>query len=159
MKLWTAILLVACIFFIACKSQQAKKYSDLIVSKQNAIDSKIEKATSQLRIYFGNYQYDSIVSVSTRMENEITSAKNDIQKNPAPKLKEAENFKQQALNYLDYKKSIFTTYKDYGLQTTPEGREMLRENMTAVLSQEKIFNSNLEAAQINFARANHVKLR
>src|SRR5215471_337807 len=159
MKLWTAILLIACISFSSCKSEQAKKYSDLIVSKQNAIDSKIEKATSQLSIYFGNYQYDSIVSVSSRMESEITAAKNDIQKTPAPKLKEAENFKQQALNYLDFKKSIFTTYKDYGLQTTPEGREMLRENMVAVLSQEKIYNSNLEAAQINFAKANHVKIK
>src|SRR5215471_12356329 len=106
MKLWTAILLIACISFTACKSEQAKKYSDLIVSKQNAIDSKIEKATSHLRIYFGNYQYDSIVSVSNQMENEITAAKNEIQKLPVPKLKEAENFKQQALNYLDYKKSI-----------------------------------------------------
>jgi hypothetical protein len=159
MKLWTAILLVACISFVACKSEKAKKYSDLIVSKQNALDSKIEKATSQLRIYFGNYEYDSIVSVSTRMENEITTVKNDIQKISAPKLKEAENFKQEALKYLDYKKNIFTTYKNYGMQTTPEARELLRNNMTAVLSQEKIMNSNLQAAQINFAKANHVKIK
>ena len=45
------------------------------------------------------------------------------------------------------------------LQTTPQGRELLRENMTAVLSQEKIMNSNLQAAQINFAKANHVKVK
>jgi hypothetical protein len=159
MKRWTAIFLVACISFIACKSEKAKKYSDLIVSKQNVLESKMEKATSQLRIYFGNYDYDSIVNVSGRMETEITGVINDIQKVPAPKLKEAENFKREALKYLAYKKNIFTTYKNYGLQTTPEGREMLRDNMTAVLSQEKIMNSNLQAAQINFARANHVKIR
>src|SRR5436190_19446247 len=106
MKLWTAIFLVGYISLVACKSEKAKKYSDQIVSKQNILESKMEKATSQLRIYFGNYDYDSIVNVSRRMENEISGVINDIKKIPTPKLKEAENFKLEALKYLDYKKNI-----------------------------------------------------
>ena len=153
-----SILSAGCIL-LSCKSEKAKKYSDRIVKKENALGADIEKETARLRVYFANYEYDSIASISSRMENEITAVITEIQNIPAPKLKEAENFKDETLKYLTYKKNIFTTYKDYGMQTTPQGREMLRENMAMVLSQEKAMNYNLHAAQINFARANHVKIK
>jgi hypothetical protein len=159
MKWMATYLVIVCFSFAACKSKMAKDYSDTIVKKQNPLEVDMEKATNQLRIYFGNYDYDSIVNVSTRMETEISNVVNDINKIQAPKLKEAENFKAETLKYLNYKKNVFTTYKNYGMQTTPEGRELLRMNMTAMLSQEKIMNSNLQTAQINFARANHVKIK
>ena len=36
---------------------------------------------------------------------------------------------------------------------------MERMNMTAMQSQEKAMNYNLQAAQINFAKANHMKIK
>jgi hypothetical protein len=153
-----SIVLSGCLL-VSCKSEKARNYSDRIVKKENALGADIERATARLRIYFANYDYDSIVGISGRMEQKIAAVMQDIQNIPPPRLKEAENFKQETLKYLTYKKNIFTTYKDYGLQTTPQGREMLRENMAIVLSQENAMNYNLHAAQINFARANHVKLK
>ena len=150
-----AILLLA----TGCKSEKAKKYNDAIVKKEKAVELDMEQATKKLEIYFANYEYDSIVGVSSRIETQLNSVMQDIQKIQPPKLKEAENFKQETLKYLGYKKDIFTAYKNYGLQTTPQGREMERMNMVAVLSQEKDMNFNMHAAQINFARANHVKIK
>ena len=151
--------IIICFYVTACKSEKAKKYSDLIVKKENRLETDIAQATRKLQTYFISDETDSIVSLSTRMEDQINAVMQDIKNTKAPKLKEAENFKQETLKYLEFKKNIFTTYKNYGLQTTPEGREMQRMNMVAVQSQENVMNHNLQAAQINFARANHVKVK
>src|SRR6185369_189901 len=152
-------VIVICFYVIACKSEKAKRYSDLVVQKQKTLEADIAQATKKLQVYFISDETDSIVALSSRMEDEINAIMQDIKNTKAPKLKEAENFKDETLNYLTYRKNLFETYKNYGLQTTPEGREMLRMNMTAMQSQQNIMNHNLEAAQINFAKANHVKIR
>jgi len=158
LRILSAIIII-CFYVIACKSEKAKKYSDLIVKKESSLENNIAQATKKLQLYFISDETDSIVAVSGRMEDEINAIMQDIKNTKAPKLKEAENFKDETLNYLEYRKNLFETYKNYGLQTTPEGREMQRMNMTAMQSQENIMNHNLEAAQINFAKANHVKIR
>jgi len=157
-KILSAAIII-CFYVTACKSEKAKKYSDQIVKKESALETDIAQATRKLQTYFISDETDSIVSLSTKMEDQINAVMQDIKNTKAPKLKEAENFKQEALKYLEFKKNIFATYKNYGLQTTPEGREMQRMNMVAVQSQEKVMNYNLQAAQINFARANHVKVK
>jgi hypothetical protein len=157
-KILPAIIMFA-ILLVSCKSEKAKKYSDLIVSKEKTVDDDIVKATKKLQVYFISDQTDSIVSVSTRMEDAIGAIINDIKNTKAPKIKEAENFKNETLKYLAYRRDLFTIYKNYGLQTTPEGRALLRMDMTAMQNQERIMNHNLEAAQMNFARANRVKIK
>jgi len=157
-KILSAAIII-CFYVTACKSEKAKKYSDMIVQKQSAIETDIAQATKKLQVYFISDETDSIVSVSEKMEDRINSVISDIQKTKAPKLKEAENFKQESLKYLEYRKDLFTIYKNYGLQTSVDGREMERKNMVAVQSLENIMNYNLEVAQKNFAKANHVKIK
>jgi hypothetical protein len=157
-KILSAAIII-CFYITSCKSEKAKKYSDLIVSKEKTVEAGIAQATKKLQAYFITDETDSIVAVSTRMENAINAIIQDIKNTKPPKLKEAENFKEETLKYLEYRKNNFTVYKNYGLQTTPEGRELERMNMTVMQRQEKTMNYNLQAAQMNFAKANHVKIK
>src|SRR5256885_17213202 len=89
-----AALSATFLFLTGCKSEKARKYSDVLVKKEKVVESDMDEATKKLRGYFASYEYDSIVSVSRRMENEINSVMREIQNIATPKLKEADNFKE-----------------------------------------------------------------
>ena len=68
-----AVIIIS-VYTTACKSEKAKKYSDLIVSKEQSLENDIVSATTKLQVYFISDQTDSIVSLSTRMEDQINAA-------------------------------------------------------------------------------------
>jgi hypothetical protein len=148
-----------CFFAIGCKSTIAKDYNDMIVKKQKSLAVSIDQNEPKLRNYFSNYEYDSIASVSSRMEAKIDSIIKDITNKPAPKVKQGENFKKAALNYFDYMKTLYTTYKNYGSQTTPEGRIVGREVMARVTPEEDLMIAQLKEAQRIFAKDNGFKIK
>jgi len=148
-----------CFFAIGCKSTIAKDYNDMIVKKQKSLAVSIDQNEPKLRDYFANYDYDSIASVSSRMEAEIDSIIKDITSRPVPKVKQGENFKKAALNYFDYMKTLYTAYKNYGSQTTPEGRIVGREVIARVTPEEDLMIAQLKEAQRIFAKDNGFKIR
>src|SRR5215813_1604314 len=99
-----------CCFTIGCKSKIAKDYNDMIVKKQKSLAESIDENEPRLRNYFSSYEYDSIASISDRMEAKIDSIIQTIKNKPAPKATQGENFKKAALNYFDYMKTLYTTY-------------------------------------------------
>ena len=131
----------------------------MIVQKQKNLGTGIAEAEPRLRDYFESFEYDSIVSVSSRMEAKIDSIIQEIEKKPAPKAEQGENFKKATLNYFDYFKTIYTTYKNYGLQTTPEGRLEGGQDMAMILSHEDKMIADMLEAQRIFAKVNNFKIR
>src|SRR5215468_1275042 len=103
-----------CFFAIGCKSKMALDYNDMIVKNQKSLASSMDQTEPQLKDYFANHEYDSIAAVSGRMEAKIDSIISNVQKKPVPNVKQGENFKRAALNYFDYMKTIYTSYKNYG---------------------------------------------
>ncbi len=148
-----------CFFAIGCKSTIAKDYNDMIVKKQKSLAVSIDQNEPKLRDYFANYEYDSIASVSGRMEAEIDSIIKDITSRPVPKVKQGENFKKASLNYFDYMKTLYTAYKNYGSQTTPEGRIVGREVIARVTPEEDLMIAQLKEAQRIFAKDNGFKIK
>ena len=148
-----------CFFAIGCKSKMALDYNDMIVKKQQSLAKSMDATEPQLKNYFANYEYDSIASVSSRMEAKIDSIMRDIQNKPAPKVKQGENFKKAALNYFDYMKTIYTSYKNYGSETTPEGRIVGKEVISRVTSQEDEMIADMQKAQRIFAKDNGFKIK
>jgi len=146
-------------FAIACKSKIAADYSEAIAKKENALGPEVKEATNKLVRYFAAYDYDSIASVSSQMEAKVETLLREIKNKPAPKLPEAENFKQASIRYLNYLKSIYTSYKNYGSQTTPEGRIIAQDEMTVINSQEEVMADYLKVAQQKFAKANGFKIK
>ena len=160
MRLKTILpIAIICFFAIACKSKMAIDYNDLIAKKQTELGESIDKVEPNLKNYFASYQYDSIVSVSSRMEAKVDSVMKEIKSKPAPNVKEGENFKKAALHYFEYMKSVYTSYKNYGLQTTPEGRQIQQQIMSMVVSQEDKAIADMQQAQKIFAKDNGFKIK
>lgn len=159
MKIKTVFTIaVICFFAIGCKSKMAVDYNNLIAKDQQILDKSMEQTEPQLKNYFANYEYDSIASVSSRMEAKIDSIVRDIQKRPAPKVKQGENFKKAALNYFDYMKTIYTSYKNYGSESTPEGRIIGLAVISRVTGSEDKAIADMQQAQRIFAKDNGFKI-
>jgi len=150
---------VICILGVGCKSKIAMNYNDMIVEKQKKLGKSMDQAAPQLKNYFASYQYDSIASVSTRMEMKIDTIIKEIAKKPAPQAKQGENFKKAALHYFDYMKSIYTSYKNYGLQDSPEGRQIQLQVMSMIINNEDKMIAAMQKAQQIFAKDNGFKIR
>jgi hypothetical protein len=148
-----------CFFAIGCKSKIAMDYNDMIVQRQKSLGTDMEATEPGLKNYFASFEYDSIVNVSNRMETKIDSILQEIKKKPAPKVKEGANFKKAALRYFDYMKSIYTSYKNYGLQSTPEGRQIELQVMSMVINQEDKMIADMQEAQRIFAKDNNFKIK
>ncbi|MFI5185672.1 MAG: hypothetical protein ACHQF0_03055 [Chitinophagales bacterium] len=150
---------VICFFVIGCKSKIAMDYNDMIVKKQKNLGTSMDQAEPNLKNYFASYAYDSIAGVSSRMEAKIDLVIRDIKNTPAPKVRQGENFKKAAISYFVYVKSIYTSYKNYGLQTTPEGRKFQLQVMSTVISQEDNAIAEMQEAQRIFAKDNGFKIQ
>ena len=150
---------VVCCFAIGCKSKMAVDYNNLIVREQQSLAKSMEQTEPQLKNYFANYEYDSIASVSSRMEAKIDSIIHDIQNRPAPKVKQGENFKKAALNYFDYMKTIYTSYKNYGSESTPQGRIIGLAVISRVTNDEDKAIADMQQAQRIFAKDNGFKIQ
>jgi len=150
---------IICFSGIGCKSKVAKDYNDMIVEKQKGLGKSMDQAAPLLKNYFASFEYDSIASVSSKMETRIDTIINEIAKNPAPRAKQGENFKKAALHYFDYMKSIYTSYKNYGLQNSPEGRQIQLQIMTMIINNEDKMIAEMQKAQKIFARDNGFKIQ
>jgi hypothetical protein len=159
MKFKVIFFAIAGISLLGCKSNVAVKYNDMIVEHQNKLKAGMDEAEPRLKNYFATFEYDSIVNISARMEAKIDSIIQKLQKEPAPNAEQGENFKKVALNYFDYFKSVYTNYKNYGLQTSPEGRMYAGQDMALILSHEDKMIADMLRAQMIFARDNKFKIK
>ena len=144
---------------VGCKSKIAMDYNNMIVEKQKRLGKNMDEAAPLLKNYFASYTYDSIASVSSRMEMTIDTIIKEIAKKPAPQVKQGENFKKAALQYFDYMKSIYTSYKNYGLQNSPEGRQIQLQIMYMIINNEDKMIAQMQKAQKIFAKDNGFKIR
>jgi hypothetical protein len=85
---------IICFSGIGCKSKVAMNYNDMIVEKQKNL-GKIWTRRHPIKNYFASYQYDSIASVSSRMEIKIDTIIKEIAKKPAPSVKQEKISRRQ----------------------------------------------------------------
>ena len=160
MKHKTIVMIATiCLLTVGCKSKLAMDYNDMIVDKQKSLGKSMDQVAPSLKSFFATYEYDSIASVSTRMEIKIDTIIKEIAKKPVPHVKQGENFKKAALHYFDYMKSIYTSYKNYGLQNSPEGRQIQLQIMSMIINNEDKMIAEMQKAQKIFAKDNGFKIR
>jgi len=152
-------IVIICSLGAGCKSKLAIDYNDMIVKKQKSLGKSMDAAAPLLKNYFASFQYDSIASVSAKMETKIDTIISEIAKKPAPAVKQGENFKKAALHYFDYMKSIYTSYKNYGLQNSPEGRQIQLQVMSMIINNEDKMVAEMQKAQQIFAKDNGFRIR
>ena len=158
---WKTIVAIATIGFLAagCKSKLAKDYNDMIVKEQKKLAQAMDQEAPKLKTHFANYEYDSIVSVGNRMEAKISAIINEVNKKAVPNVSQAANFKKAALQYFNYMKDVYTAYKNYGMQTTPDGREIHMQVVTKMTNGEDRVIADMQKAQQIFAKNNGFKIK
>ena len=141
-----------------CKSKSAFDYSQKLVSIEKSLVPDIKETEDKVAEFFTNKQYDSAAAVSQRMEDKVENKIKEVRAMDAPKVAEAENFKQAYLKYFSYIKSVYTTYREYAQQTTDEDREKVRQQMLDIEKEKQTAVTEMQQTQAKFAKANGFRL-
>lgn len=159
MKVSHVLCLFALAFYISsCNSRTAYNYSEKIVSIEKSIVPAMNKTEEDVAKYAQQANWDSIKTISERMENLVESKLAKIKKMPAPDVKEGENFKKAAIDYFQYIEDIYISYKNVALETTVEGRQNATNKMMSLISKKEKALSDMQEAQQKFAKANGFKV-
>lgn len=154
------LFLIAILFtgLVACKSKSAFNYSQDIVAKERSLTADINATEDKVEKFATAQQFDSVAAVSERMENLVQKKIDEIMAMKVPKAKEADNFREAALKYFKYIKSIYTAYKEVGKAPTAEERAKLAEEMQEVAAKKEEVVSDMQKAQRKYAEANGFKV-
>jgi hypothetical protein len=154
-------LFIAFVFLIlaaGCKSKSAFNYSQKLVTIENSIIPDIVDTENKVADFFADEKYDSAKIASQRMEDKIESKIKEVEKMEAPKVDEADNFKRAYLKYFSYLKSIYTTYRQYAIETDIEKRGILRHQIINIEAEKKDVIAEVQRVQAKFAKANGFRL-
>lgn len=143
---------------VACKSKSAFEYSENFVKKEKSLEGAITKVEADVAGYFAKEQYDSIGKAGERMEKLIDEKLSEIKSEPAPDVKEADQFKKAGIRYFEYIKSMYTCYKEYGYAKTPEERDAKLDKLKELAGKRTEAASDIQASQRKYAEANGFKL-
>ena len=151
----TTFFLIA---LVSCNSKKALKYSQTIVKLERSLMTDIEQTENKVEQFANEQNYDSIIAVADRMEKIIDGKLQEVTTLPAPKAKEAENFKQASIRYFSYLKSIYTSYKKFGLAQSDDARQREMENLQEIVARKSEAVNEMQSAQKKYADANGFKI-
>ena len=142
----------------ACNSKTAFNYSQDIVKKEKSLMAEITTTEDNVKNYMENEQYDSIAYAGERMEKIVDVQLKEIKDKAAPDVKEGENFKEAAIKYFTFIKSMYSGYKSLGSAATPEDREEELLKLSELVGKKEAAVNDMQKAQKKYAEANGFKL-
>lgn len=155
-------LVFAAMVLISITSCDSKKkafdYSENFVKKENSLLSDITSTENKVERFVAAQQYDSIAVAGEKMEQLVESKIQEIKKEPAPDVKEADNFKEACLKYFGFIKSMYTSYKEFGLAKDEAEREKAKAKVIELATTKQAAITAMQTAQKKFADANGFKL-
>jgi hypothetical protein len=155
-------IIIAAIFLISiasCKSKEAFNYSEDFVKKETSLLPDITSTEDKVMRYVAAEQYDSIAIAGEKMEQLVDVKLQEIKKAPAPDVKEGDNFKEACVKYFGYIKSMYTSYKEFGLAATDEARQEARQKIVDLAGGKQAAINDMQTAQKKFADANGFKIQ
>ncbi|MGZ8545406.1 MAG: hypothetical protein ACXWV0_08930 [Flavisolibacter sp.] len=147
-----AILIV--LSLTACKSGPAFEYNQKLVKIENSLLPDVEKASQKISAFIEKENFDSMALVSQEMVRILDKKIDEVRKLPAPEAKEAENFKKGYINYFEFMRSIYLSYKNFAVEQTEEARQ----KMISVENRRNAVIAELQAVQRQYAKANGFKM-
>ncbi|MBV4356156.1 hypothetical protein [Pinibacter aurantiacus] len=155
MKRTYPLLLVA-ILFAACNSISARSYNNMCVAKENALIPQIEVTENSVAAFAQESKFDSVAAVSQRMVTSIEKTIAEIEKAPLPSVTGGEDFKKAYLDYFQYMKKVYASYKKWGLAKNDEERGTEIQNVQALIKTQKMVLAKMQSAQRKFAAENNL---
>lgn len=152
------IVLVVSSIFLSCQSKTALNYSENFVKKEKSLTADITDAETRVAAFANSAQFDSIGVVGAQMEKKVDAKLKEIQDEPAPDVKEGENFKAAGIRYFQFIKSLYSGYKDYGYAKTEEERAAHLAKIQEIAGKKNLAISDIQSAQKKYAEANGFKI-
>ena len=144
--------------FLSCKSKTAFDYSEAIVKMENELSADLVKADLKVSKYLDAKNTDSAVVMTKQMESLADSKLKEIQNLEAPKVKEGDNFKKEAVRYFSYIKSIYISFNRFTMAANDEQKEIERERLAKIIKDKKEATDAMQEAQRKFAAANDFRI-
>lgn len=151
-------LILALVFFTACKSGGAFNYSEKIVSIERSMAPDMERAENDIVRVMQEEHYDSLVMISEKMEKLVDVKLKEVMDLPQPKAKEVDSFRAAVVKYFNHIKAIFSSYKAYGTETDADKKEEARQKMVDVEAEARNVVNEMKDAQLRYAKANNFKI-
>lgn len=142
----------------ACKSKTAFNYSEDFVKKERSLLPDINATENSIKEFMEKEQYDSIAIVAGKMEDIVDAKLKEIKDQPAPDVKEGENFKEAGIKYFQYIKSMYTGYKNYGSAKTAVDRETEMNKLVELVDKKGAAIEDMQKMQKKYADANGFKI-
>lgn len=158
MKLQSTIFIFLILVFIGCKSKSAFDYSQAIVKIERDFAAEIVKADEKVTRYMDAEQNDSAAIVTQQMEDLAENKLEEVRKLKAPDVAEGENFKQAAIHYFTYLKTIYNSFNRFTKATNDEERETERQRLAKIIADKDDATKAMQDAQKKFAEANSFRI-
>lgn len=146
-----ALVIISC---WGCKSRAAFDYSENFVKKEKSLSADITSTELKVGRYMEAEQYDSIAIASEKMEAEVDAVMKQVKDEPAPAVKEGDNFKEAGVKYFAFIKSMYTAYKEFGNAKSTDGRQAALDKIKDIVARRTDAVSEIQQAQRKFADAN-----
>lgn len=159
MKLSIIVAIVLLATVTGCKSKSAFNYSEKIVKLETDMGPDIEKADESMAKYLETQTYDSVISISTRMEGLVNSKLIEIMNTEPPAVEQADNFKKAAIRYFTYFRNMYSAYKNFAMRTDEAEKEIARKQLVDLAGQVENEVKEMQAAQRKYANANNFKIK
>jgi hypothetical protein len=144
----------------ACKSNSkaARDYNNDIIGKESILEPEITATESNVKKYYEAGEYDNLAAAGEKMESLVQKNIDEIKAMPVPKAKGADSFKAAMIRYFTFIKSLYTTYKEFGLAGTDEKRQEKLQEIQKIVGEKQGILSEMQGEQRKFAEANNFKL-
>lgn len=143
----------------SCNSGTALKYNQSLLGIEKVLEKEIVWTEGKCASFIQDDKYDSLVVVASRMEGLVSKAAQEVEELPTPNAKGVETFKKEFIKYFLALKSVYTSYKKYGMASTPEARDAEMRKLQETAEKTKDVIKNIQAVQKRFASDNGFKIK
>lgn len=141
-----------------CKSNNAFDYSEAIVKIESEFAAEMLVSDKKATFYTDAGRYDSAAIITQQMEDFAAEKLEQVRDLKAPNVAEGENFKQAAVRYFTYLKTIYSSFNKLTKATSDADREGERQRLARIVRDKDDATRSLQAAQQKFAAANNFRV-
>ncbi len=162
MKLKEAIavlLFSLCFVLVSCKAKPALEYSNSMVKVYSSLLPEANATESKISKYIEEGNFDTIIVIAEKMEHLIDAKLTELDSVPVPHVNNALEYKESMKAFFNYIKSIYNSYKGYGMAPPGRDREKAAQMTMAILKNKDTVVYRMQQIQQKFAESNGFKIK
>ena len=154
----TSLFLLVTVLLCSCKSKDAFNFSEDLVKIERNVSESITRVQPLVIRYIEVGQMDSLQELGNFMLKKIDSSMTEVKQLPSGNIKQGQEFRNAALDFFGYVRSVYAAYTDYSKQENDSLRAEVIMRMSRLENGVDSVVREMQQAQLRFAKANGFKL-